>query len=150
MGWNLPARKTPRSVIRSLFMESSSIRLWSTLAQDFPGERVVNLGFGGSTMEACASFFERLVVPYSPRALVLYAGDNDLGDGKRPEAVEGYYQTLSDKVRRYLGPIPFAYISIKASPARHYLIDSIIRDERANPSGTSLSAGPYLHRCCSA
>ncbi|MCW3100243.1 MAG: lipolytic enzyme family [Chthonomonadaceae bacterium] len=109
------------------FYGSSSIRLWNTLAQDFAGERVVNLGFGGSTLEACASFFERLVVPYSPRALVLYAGDNDIGDGKSPEAIEGYYQILSDKVRRYLGPIPFAFLSIKSSPARHHLIDSIVR-----------------------
>lgn len=110
-----------------VFYGSSSIRLWDTLVQDFAGERVVNLGFGGSTMEACAYFFERLVVPYNPRSLVLYAGDNDLGDGKSPERVERTYQMLSDKVQRFLGPIPFAYLSIKDSPARHYLAESIVR-----------------------
>lgn len=110
-----------------VFYGSSSIRLWDTLGQDFAGERVVNLGFGGSTMEACAYFFEHLVVPYNPRALVLYAGDNDLGDGKSPETVVRSYQALSNKVQQYLGPIPFAYISIKSSPARHHLIHSIMR-----------------------
>ncbi len=110
-----------------VFYGSSSIRLWDTLNRDFPGERLVNLGFGGSTLEACTYFFERLIVPCCPRSLVLYAGDNDLGDGKSPEQVLGYYQALSDKVRRYLGPIPFAFISIKSSQARHSLLTSIVK-----------------------
>lgn len=71
------------------FYGSSSIRLWATLASDFPGLSVVNLGFGGATLAACVYFFERLVLPCSPASLVLYAGDNDLGDGRRPEDVAG-------------------------------------------------------------
>src|SRR4030095_13498966 len=31
-----------------LFIGSSSIRLWKTLAEDFPQHRVLNRGFGGS------------------------------------------------------------------------------------------------------
>ncbi|MCW3051699.1 MAG: family lipase [Chthonomonadales bacterium] len=126
-GLELTREKSLPLVEPVAFYGSSSIRLWDTLGQDFAGERVVNLGFGGSTMEACATFFERLVVPANPRALVLYAGDNDLGDGRSPEHVECSYQLLSDKVQQYLGPIPFALISIKSSPARHHLVNSIVR-----------------------
>src|SRR5208337_3077981 len=34
------------------FYGSSSIRLWETLQEDFPGIGVVNLGFGGSSLAA--------------------------------------------------------------------------------------------------
>src|SRR5579863_5577261 len=59
-----------------VFYGSSSIRLWDTLAEDFD-PRVLNLGFGGATLEACDYFFARLVPPVNPRSLLLYAGDND-------------------------------------------------------------------------
>lgn len=104
-----------------VFYGSSSIRLWGTLKEDFPDLPFLNLGFGGSTMEACNHFFERIVLPFQPSALVLYAGDNDLGDGRKPEQVLRYYQCLSSKVNCYLDPIPFALISIKCSPARYHL-----------------------------
>jgi hypothetical protein len=35
-----------------VFYGSSSIRLWDTVAKDFD-PRILNLGFGGSTLEAC-------------------------------------------------------------------------------------------------
>src|SRR2546426_7541867 len=31
-----------------VFIGSSTIRMWSTLAQDFPNHKVINRGFGGS------------------------------------------------------------------------------------------------------
>ena len=87
----------------------------------------LNLGFGGSTLEACAYFFERLVVPASPASLVVYAGDNDLGDGQSPEKVLTSFRSLADRVQRRLSGIPFAFISIKPSPARFSIIDRIRR-----------------------
>ena len=111
------------------FYGSSSIRLWDRLADDFPGVGLVNLGFGGSTLAACAHFFERLVVPWRPRALVVYAGDNDLGDGRSPEDVLGSFRDLASRAAAHLGPVPFAFLSIKPSPARWHLRDRI---ERAN------------------
>ena len=63
------------------FYGSSSIRLWDSLAEDFFDVPVINLGFGGSTLAACVHYFDRLVVPCKPGALVFYAGENDIGDG---------------------------------------------------------------------
>ncbi len=118
-----------------VFYGSSSIRLWPNLAADLGTADVVNLGFGGSTLAACVWFFERLVLPYRPRSLVVYAGDNDLGDGQPPVAVIASLRALLRKVDSYCGPIPFAFISIKPSPARMLLTETIrqtnllIRDE---------------------
>lgn len=107
-----------------VFYGSSSIRLWSGLRNDFPGVNLVNAGFGGSTLAACVYFFDRLVLPYRPHSVVLYAGDNDLGDGKRPENVRDLFKAFLQKMEQ-LGPIPLGVISIKPSPARWYLRDSI-------------------------
>src|SRR4051794_85968 len=41
-----------------LFYGSSSIRLWETLALDFPGLPVVNRAFGGSTLRECVAAME--------------------------------------------------------------------------------------------
>ena len=118
---------SPSSKPSVVFYGSSSIRLWTTLADDFSGLPVVNRGFGGSTLEACSWFFYRLIVPLRPSALILYAGDNDLGDGKSPEQVFAAYRALADQVRNHLGPIPFTFLSIKSSPARLALTENICR-----------------------
>ena len=101
-----------------LFYGSSSIRLWESLEHDFPDLPVVNSGFGGSTLAACVYYFDRLVVPLRPRSLVVYAGDNDLGDGQMPDAVLASLQTLQEKVKAQLGETPLAFLSVKPSPAR--------------------------------
>jgi lysophospholipase L1-like esterase len=128
-----------------VFYGSSSIRLWDTLAEDV-GPGVLNLGFGGSTIEACNYFFASLVPPVNPRSLLLYAGDNDLGDGRTPKDILGWFRSLADKVAASLGtsmhPIPFGFVSVKPSPARYAIIDRIRlvndmvrRDIESRPSG---------------
>jgi len=109
-----------------VFYGSSSIRLWDTLAEDF-GPRVLNLGFGGSTLEACDYFFARLVPPAHPRSLLLYAGDNDLGDGRSVEQILGWFRSIGDTVAASLGAIPFGFVSVKPSPARFPIVDRIRR-----------------------
>ncbi len=109
-----------------VFYGSSSIRLWDTLAEDFD-RAVLNLGFGGSTLEACDYFFARLVWPLRPRSLVVYAGDNDLGDGRTVEGVLRSFHSLADKVAASLGAIPFGFVSVKPSPARYGICDRIRR-----------------------
>jgi lysophospholipase L1-like esterase len=101
--------------------------MWDTLAQDLAIPNAVNAGFGGSTLEACVYFFDRLIPPLHPASLVVYAGDNDLGDGKTPEQVLTSFRGLALMVERKLGSIPFGYISIKPSPARAGILDRIRR-----------------------
>ncbi len=124
-----------------VFYGSSSIRLWDTLAEDVD-PRILNLGFGGSTLEACDYFFDRLVAPVHPRSLLLYAGDNDLGDGRSVAEVLGWFRSLARRVAGSLGPIPFGFVSVKPSPIRYPIIDRIRgvndgvrREIEAVPSG---------------
>jgi lysophospholipase L1-like esterase len=109
-----------------LFYGSSSFRLWSSLADDMRAWPVVNRAFGGSTLAACVHFFERLVTPVAPRSLLVYAGDNDLGDGQAPEQVVASFAALLAKVDAQLGPIPLGFVSIKPSPARWNLREQIV------------------------
>ncbi|HEX9958195.1 MAG TPA: SGNH/GDSL hydrolase family protein [Fibrella sp.] len=109
----------------TVFYGSSSIRLWTTLEQDFPEVQPINVGFGGSTLAACAWHFERLVLPAQPRALVLYAGDNDLGEGRQPEEVCLFFYVLAEKIQRHLPNVPVTFLSIKPSPARWIIVDQI-------------------------
>lgn len=108
-----------------LFYGSSSIRLWETLNDDFAEYKPANLGFGGSTLAACDWFFDRLVAPFHPSSIIVYAGDNDLGDGRHPEEVFIFFQQLVSRIRRQFGSIPLAYISVKPSISRWNIVDSI-------------------------
>jgi lysophospholipase L1-like esterase len=108
-----------------LFYGSSSIRLWETLYEDFADYKPVNLGFGGSTLAACDWFFDRLVAPFHPDSIIVYAGDNDLGDGRHPEEVFIFFQQLVTRIRRQFGSIPLAFISVKPSISRWNIVDSI-------------------------
>ena len=101
-----------------LFVGSSSIRMWTTLAADFPGVPVIDRGFGGSAIADTTYFVDRIVVPYHPRLIVMYAGDNDIAEGCTPRQVLDAFETFVARVRRDLPEVAVAYISIKPSIAR--------------------------------
>ncbi|KAA0992415.1 GDSL-type esterase/lipase family protein [Dyadobacter aurulentus] len=110
----------------TVFYGSSSINLWRTLYADFEDAKPVNLGFGGSTMAACTWFFDRIMTQIGPaKAMVIYAGDNDLGDGRNPMEVCLHYRQLIGQVRQKFGSIPCYYISIKPSLQRWEIISQI-------------------------
>lgn len=108
-----------------LFYGSSSVRLWPRLSRDFSAVALESWGFGGSTLAQCAHFFERVVTQRKPRALVFYAGDNDLALGATPEDVWRSLVALLD-ARDALGAFPLAFIALKPSPARAALLPRII------------------------
>jgi len=112
-----PIKARPRVV----FYGSSTFTRWPGLADCFPWVETINLGFGGSTLAACAWFYQRLVPQRQPDALFIYAGDNDLGDGRNAEEVVLFYDHLMASIRATLGNIPVVFVSIKLSPARLHL-----------------------------
>jgi lysophospholipase L1-like esterase len=101
-----------------LFIGSSTIRLWKTLAQDFPGHRVINRGFGGSQIVDATHFAERIIFPYEPRMIFLRAGGNDLWAGKSPEQVFAEFKALVRKVQAKLPETEIVFISLSPSVAR--------------------------------
>ena len=111
----------------TIFYGSSSIRLWNSLYDDFRPFQPFNMGFGGSTLEACVHFFPRMMKEMNPNYLVVYAGDNDLGDGKTPEAVLSYFLQLDEHIRLQFGNTPYTYMSVKPSITRWHINDTIQR-----------------------
>jgi lysophospholipase L1-like esterase len=104
-----------------VFVGSSSIVKWDSLASDFAGEHVIKRGFGGSELADSVFYADRIVLPYHPRAVVLYAGDNDLAAGKTPEQVFADFQAFVTKVHGALPHCRIVYIAAKPSPARWHL-----------------------------
>lgn len=116
---------------QTIFYGSSTIRLWDSLYEDFKICRPVNLGFGGSTLEACIYFFDRIVAPVkTAQCLYLYAGDNDLGDGKEPEEVFQCFKELAVKIDHYFPGIKWHYISVKPSISRWTINEKIKRTNK--------------------
>lgn len=109
-----------------VFVGSSSIRLWSDLQEDFRSMPILyKRGFGGSRMLDCANHLQRLVIPYKPKLVVVYAGDNDLAEGRTPDDVLASLQAFVQGVRASLPQTRIAYISIKPSPSRAALLPAI-------------------------
>jgi lysophospholipase L1-like esterase len=108
-----------------VFFGSSSFRLWPDLRGDFAGMPLVNAAFGGSTLVACAWFFDRLVVPLQPQRLVVYAGDNDLGDGADVPEFSKRLQDFLTTLDHFFPRLPLTMLTIKPSPVRAHLLPVI-------------------------
>ena len=110
--------KQPPPTGAVLFIGSSSIRLWSTLARDIPEIPTINRGFGGSQIADSVRYADRIVIPYKPKLIVMYAGGNDLNAGKSPGQVLKDFQAFVATVHAALPDTHIAYISINPSVAR--------------------------------
>ncbi|WP_159948383.1 GDSL-type esterase/lipase family protein [Polaribacter septentrionalilitoris] len=109
-----------------VFYGSSTFTLWDEIETIFEDYNPINLGFGGSTLAACTWFFDRVFKNIKkPESIVIYAGDNDLGDGRHPEETVLFLENLLAKIRAKYGNIKCTCISIKPSIARRHLQESI-------------------------
>ena len=110
-----------------VFVGSSSIRLWNDLEREFGTTGIVKRGFGGSRMSDVDRYVAQLVLPYKPRLVVVYAGDNDIAEGAPPEAVLSSYTDFVRQVHAALPETRIAYLSIKPSPSREALMPASIQ-----------------------
>ena len=103
-----------------VFTGSSSITFWKTLEQDMAPLPVINRGFGGSRISQVAYNANRIVVPHHPRAVVLFAGTNDLAGWKPKTARQVFagYRAFVEVVHAALPETPIYYISITPTPLR--------------------------------
>ncbi len=101
-----------------VFVGSSSIRLWTNLAECFPKWRPLNRGFGGSTMTDLLGAFDCVIAPYRPRALVVYCGENDIAQGRDPIETANDYEELLRRCRQLRPDMLVAVLSMKPSPRR--------------------------------
>lgn len=122
-----------------LFVGSSSTRLWN-LSESFPDIAAINRGFGGSEVADTLHFADRIVLPYEPRTIVLYAGDNDISRGKSAETVHADFLKLVAKVHETLPKTRIVFVAIKPSIKRWALVgemrktNSLIRESTKKDS----------------
>ena len=119
----------PKNAI--LFVGSSSIRKWEDVQDYFPDETVINRGFGGSELTDATRYANDIIIPYHPRQIVIYSGENDLAysDTITAEIVLRRFEKLFNIIRGAMPHVPIIYISIKPSPSRKNLTSEM---EKAN------------------
>lgn len=104
-----------------LFFGSSSIRMWSTLAEDMAPLRVVNRGYGGATLRDIFYNYERVFAHYQPKAIVLFC-DNDIsGDPNHDVTIAeniDLYRMIFTRLSKEYPDAPRYFLSIKYTEAR--------------------------------
>mgnify|MGYP003630310282 CR=1 FL=1 len=115
-----------------VFVGSSSIRLWDSLAVDMAPVPVIQQGFGGAKLNDVVHYAERLVSAHRPRAVVVFAGTNDIhpGAAKSPETLLASYQALVAGLRAVQPRLPIFFIAITPSPMRWDVWDIAVATNR--------------------
>jgi hypothetical protein len=101
-----------------VFVGSSSIRFWDTLLSDMAPLPVTQRGFGGAQMEHVLHNTARVVLPYEPRAVVIFCGGNDVGFGKKRDRVVADYRAFLDLIHASLPDTDVWILSMKPSKRR--------------------------------
>lgn len=98
---------------------SSSMRMWHpTIAKDLVPLTVIPRGFGGSTMHDLLAYADRIILPYKPRAVVIYEGDNDTAQGIAPAKIAATFGELVAKIHGALPEARLYVLAIKPSIKR--------------------------------
>jgi len=108
-----------------LFVGSSSFTMWKDVQEYFPGYPIINRGFGGSTLLDVIRYADDIILPYKPKQIVIYCGENDFAADEKlqpAEVAERFYK-LFDIIRTKYKKVPIAYVSMKPSPSRAHLME---------------------------
>lgn len=115
-----------------LFVGSSSFRMWTEVQNYFPGYKIINRGFGGSSLPDVIRYADDIIFPYHPKQIVIYCGENDLAasDTVTAQMVFNRFKELFVLIRKKLPQVPVAFISIKPSPSRQSLMLRMVAANR--------------------
>lgn len=119
------AYPAPNSI---LFTGSSSFTKWTDVQAYFPGYKIVNRAFGGSTLPDLIRYADEVIIPYQPKQIAIYCGDNDLAssDSITPQIVLGRFKQLFTQIRNKLPQVHILYVAIKPSPSRERLMPKMV------------------------
>ena len=117
-------KPAPHSI---LFIGSSSFTRWTDVADYFPGYTITNRAFGGSTLPDVIRYFYEVIVPYQPKQIFIYCGENDLAYSESVTADEVLrrFKTLYAMIRVYFPDITVDFVSIKPSPSREKIQERV-------------------------
>ncbi|OQP53750.1 G-D-S-L family lipolytic protein [Niastella populi] len=106
-----------------LLVGSSSFTKWTDVQEYFPGYPIINRGFGGSTLPDVIRYAYDIILPYKPKQVLIYCGENDLASGEEVTAavVVQRFKTLYGIIRQNLPNATISFVSIKPSPVRAHI-----------------------------
>jgi|SRR5690349_5933888 len=114
----------PKNAI--VFVGSSSFTMWKDVQQYFPEHPIINRGFGGSSLPHVIAYANDIIIPYQPKQVVIYCGENDfMNDTVTSEIVTDRFVTLFNIIRNALPKADIVFISMKPSPSRARLMPQI-------------------------
>ncbi|MGZ8556722.1 MAG: GDSL-type esterase/lipase family protein [Chitinophagaceae bacterium] len=107
-----------------LFVGSSSFTMWKDVQDYFLAHIIINRGFGGSSLTDVTRYANDIILPYQPRQIVIYCGENDLAasDTVSAQIVFHRFKKLFELIRIQYPKAQISYISIKPSPSRSHLM----------------------------
>jgi lysophospholipase L1-like esterase len=115
-------RTSPPPAGQIVFVGSSTIVDWDP-ARYFPDLTIINRGLWGSSLIDSVRLVDRIVLPYQPRLVVVYAGDNDIDSGQTSEDVTVQFERFARAIHATLPQTRIVFIGIKPSPKRWLTID---------------------------
>jgi lysophospholipase L1-like esterase len=116
------AQKSPPAPGSVICIGSSHMQFWKSAQADLAPLTVRNFGVGGSRMTHAADLFvDNLVIPFKPRAVILYEGSNDINAGTKPEAVLENFRKLYGKLHAALPQTRMYVLSVVPSPGKRFL-----------------------------
>lgn len=118
-------KEKPPSADAVFFTGSSTIRRWN-LAENFPGRPFENCGFGGSQTRDVVHFAPRILLPYKPKTIVFYSGDNDINAKRAPEQVAEDFKAFVNFIQKDNPKTKIVLLGIKHSASR----DKQIADQK--------------------
>lgn len=103
-----------------LFVGSSSFTNWKDVQSYFPNHKILNRGFGGSSLPDVIRYANEIIIHYKPKQIVIYCGENDIASDTTVtgKIILSRFKELYKIIRSNLGNVPVAYISMKPSPSR--------------------------------
>jgi lysophospholipase L1-like esterase len=105
-----------------LFVGSSSFTKWKDVQDYFPGYKIINRGFGGSSLNDVTHYAQDIIIPYKPKQIVIYCGENDIATGNVTATdVFQRFTELFNLIRNSLPDVNLVYVSMKPSPSRDKL-----------------------------
>ena len=110
-----------------LFIGSSSFTKWTNVADDYPGRRILNRAFGGSSLPHLIQYADDVIFKYDPRQILIYCGENDLTGGPliTADSVLQRFLRLMSLIRSRLPRVPVVFLSLKPSPSREALLPTM-------------------------
>ncbi len=94
---------------------------WKTVSNDLAPLTIYNFGIGGTTMkDAAEAFANHLVIPFKPRAVILYEGSNDIARNTTPDQIAIHFRDFYSQVRKALPETRFYVLGIVPSPGPRF------------------------------